>query len=171
MRLITLLAGYAAGLAVAMKYRKDAGTSKLDTDPNKSKMDSIIDEIVDIHKSAYADIKSTVTATWEEVEDLDGLKAKVMTMVDGFVAEVDGKITELRTRGEIQAEVLEKTVDESLAEKEAAIESAREKALTLADGAMDSVDTFLTEATKKLRATHKKLKTKLAKEATEKPQA
>lgn len=29
MRLITLLAGYAAGLAVAMKYRKDNGISKI----------------------------------------------------------------------------------------------------------------------------------------------
>jgi hypothetical protein len=171
MRLITLLAGYAAGLAVAMKYRKDAGTSKLDTDPNKSKMDSIIDEIVDIHKSAYQDIKSVVSVTWEEVEDLDGLKTKVMALVDGFASDVESKITELSTRGEIQVEVLEKAVDESLAEKEAAIESARTKALTLADGAMDSVDIFLTEATKKLRATHKKLKTKLAKEATETPQA
>jgi hypothetical protein len=28
-KLITLLAGYAAGIAVAMKYRKDHGTSKL----------------------------------------------------------------------------------------------------------------------------------------------
>jgi hypothetical protein len=154
-----------------MKYRKDAGTSKLNTDPNKSKMDSIIDEIVDIHKSAYQDIKSVVSVTWEEVEDLDGLKAKVMTMVDDFTGEVEAKITELRTRGEIKAEVITKTLDESFAEKEAAIESARTKALTLADGAMDSVDTFLTEATKKLRATHKKLKTKLTKEATEKPQA
>ena len=154
-----------------MKYRKDAGTSKLDTDPNKSKMDSILDEIVDIHKSAYADIKSTVTATWEEVEDLDGLKAKVMTVVDGFTSDVEAKITELKTRGEIKAEVLEKTLDDSLAEKEAAIESARSKALTFADGAMDTVDAFLTEATKKLRASHKKLKIKLAKEAPEKPQA
>jgi hypothetical protein len=109
MRLITLLAGYAAGLAVAMKYRKDAGTSKLDTDPNKSKMDSIIDEIVDIHKSAYQDIKSVVSVTWEEVEDLDGLKAKVMTVVDGFTSDIETKIAELKTRGEIKIEVLEKS--------------------------------------------------------------
>jgi hypothetical protein len=166
MRLITLLAGYAAGLAVAMKYRKDAGTSKIESDPSKSKIDSIIEELVDIHKTAYADIRSAVSVTWEEVEDLDGLKSKVMTLVDGFASDVETKITELRTRGEIQAEVLEKTLDESLSEKEAAIESARTKALTLADGAMDTVDTFLTEASKKLRAAHKKLKTKLIKEVT-----
>lgn len=147
-----------------MKYRKDAGTSKLDTDPSKSKVDSLIDEIVDIHKSAYRDIKSVVSVTWEEVEDLEGLKAKVMTVVDGFATDVESKITELKTHGEIKAEVLEKTLDDSLAEKEAAIESARTKALTFADGAIDTVDAFLTEASKKLRASHKKLKTKIAKE-------
>lgn len=58
MRLFTLLAGYAAGLAVAMKYRKDNGTSKLEnTLNNKSKLDSFIDEVVDIHKTAFADVK------------------------------------------------------------------------------------------------------------------
>jgi hypothetical protein len=56
MRLFTLIAGYAAGLAVAMKYRKDAGTSKLTT-PTKSTIDSFFDEIVDIHKSVFADVK------------------------------------------------------------------------------------------------------------------
>ncbi len=58
MRLFTLLAGYAAGLAVAMKYRKDVGTSKLENTSNKkSKLDSFIEEVVDIHKTAFADVK------------------------------------------------------------------------------------------------------------------
>lgn len=58
MRLFTLLAGYAAGLAIAMKYRKDAGTSKLDTEAkNTSKLNSFIDEVVDIHKTAFSDVK------------------------------------------------------------------------------------------------------------------
>lgn len=58
MRLFTLLAGYAAGLAVAMKYRKDNGTSKLDpVIPAKTKLNSFIDEVVDIHKTAYADVR------------------------------------------------------------------------------------------------------------------
>ena len=58
MRLFTLLAGYAAGLAVAMEYRKDAGKSKIDTSTdNTSKFNSFIDEVVDIHKTAFADVK------------------------------------------------------------------------------------------------------------------
>ena len=57
MKLFTLLAGYAAGLAVAMKYRKDAGTSKLDENTSKSKIGAFIDEVVDIHKTAFSDVK------------------------------------------------------------------------------------------------------------------
>ncbi len=57
MKLFTLLAGYAAGLAVAMKYRKDAGTSKLDETTSKSKIGAFIDEVVDIHKTAFSDVK------------------------------------------------------------------------------------------------------------------
>ena len=58
MRLFTLLAGYAAGLAVAMKYRKDNGSSKLNTEnQNPSKLNAFIDEVVDIHKTAFADVK------------------------------------------------------------------------------------------------------------------
>jgi hypothetical protein len=58
MRLFTLLAGYAAGLAVAMKYRKDHGISKLDTEnKNTSKLNAFIDEVVDIHKTAFSDVK------------------------------------------------------------------------------------------------------------------
>jgi hypothetical protein len=58
MRLLTLLAGYAAGLAVAMKYRKDSGKSKLSTiHEDDSKLNSFIEEVVDIHKTAYADVK------------------------------------------------------------------------------------------------------------------
>ena len=78
MRLFTLLAGYAAGLAVAMKYRKDNGTSKLDTEsPNTSKLNSFIDEVVDIHKTAFADVKSFVNENFDDVDNFDDLKSKV----------------------------------------------------------------------------------------------
>ncbi len=58
MRLFTLLAGYAAGLAIAMKYRKDSGKSKISTThADDSKLNSFIEEVVDIHKTAFADVK------------------------------------------------------------------------------------------------------------------
>jgi uncharacterized coiled-coil protein SlyX len=164
MRLITLLAGYAAWLAVAMKYRKDAGTSKVEADPNKSKMDSIIDEIVDIHKTAFADIKSAVSVTWEEVEDFDTLKGKVEAMADGFATDLEAKVTELRATGTAKKDELLAHLDTALADKEAAIESARTKALAFGDVALDTLDTFLADARKKLTAAHKKIKAKVEKE-------
>lgn len=167
MRLLTLVAGYAAGLAVAMKYRKDTGTSKVKKDAKKPTMDSIIDEIVDIHKTAFADIKSTVTTLWEDVESLDDLKSKVMTVVDSFSEEVETRIAELRVDGAVKKEEATEYLNKALADKEATLESAREKALSLADGAHDVVDGFLADARKKLTSTHKKLKTKLEKDGTE----
>jgi hypothetical protein len=80
-KLLTLAAGYAAGLAVAMKYRKDHGTSKLATDPSRSKVDAFIDEVVDIHKTAYGDAREYVTTNLEDVKDMGDLKTKVVDVV------------------------------------------------------------------------------------------
>ena len=147
-----------------MKYRKDTGKSKIKKDPTKSNMDLIIDEIVDIHKSAYADIKSTVTTTWEEVENFDGLKAKVGTLVDNFTADVESKIESLRASGAAKKEELTTLADKALADKEASLESARDKAVALGDVALDTLDTFLTDAKSKLETAHKKIKSKIEKE-------
>lgn len=79
MRLLTLLAGYAAGLAVAMKYRKDNGTSKLnDVDATKTKLNSFIDEVVDIHKTAYADVKGFISENFDDIENFDDLQKKFL---------------------------------------------------------------------------------------------
>jgi F0F1-type ATP synthase membrane subunit b/b' len=165
-KLLTLLAGYAAGLTVAMKYRKDAGTSKLATkDPTKSKFDNFIDEVVDIHKSAFSDIQSAVTRMWDDVEDFDGLKAKVMELVESAGTEIEEKIATLRDAGNAKTEELLALADEKFAEKEATLEKAREKALTLSDVAHDTLSELLTEARKKLNTAHKKIKTKLEKES------
>ena len=147
-----------------MKYRKDAGTSKVEADPTKSKMDSIIDEIVDIHKTAYADIKSAVSVTWEEVEDFDTLKGKVEAMADGFATDLEARVAEIRTSGTAKKDELLAHLDTALADKEAAIESARTKALAFGDVALDTLDTLLTGARKKLTAAHKKIRTKIEKE-------
>ena len=96
MRLFTLIAGYAAGLAVAMKYRKDTGTAKV-PDPKASHMDTLIDEIVDIHKTAFSEVKGFVSTHIDEVTDLDSLKSKVMTSIDSFATEAEARIASLRS--------------------------------------------------------------------------
>jgi hypothetical protein len=96
MRLFTLLAGYAAGLAVAMKVRRDAGRSKLDsTDPSKTTLDKLVDEVRDIHTSTYADVKKYVTTHFDDVHDIDSLKTKVTTIIDNAASEAETFISSL----------------------------------------------------------------------------
>jgi hypothetical protein len=55
-----------------MKYRKQSGESKLESaDPTKTKLDTFIDEVVDIHKTAFDDIKGVVMTTFDDVHDFD----------------------------------------------------------------------------------------------------
>lgn len=99
MRLFTLLAGYAAGLAVAMKVRHDAGQSKLgSTDPNKTTLDKIVDEVKDIHQSTYADVKKFVVNHFDDVHDFESLKVKVSSIVDNVAAEAEAFITSLQEK-------------------------------------------------------------------------
>ncbi len=164
-KILTLLAGYAAGMAIAMKYRKNAGTSKMqNTDPNKSKFDNLIEEVVDIHKSAFDDIKGMVVGTFDDVTDFESLKTKVLSLVDSVSDELDAKIQELKATGEAKKDEILSLIDATFADKEKTLEMAREKALTLSDVAHDALSDLLTEARKKLNTTHKKLKTKLEKE-------
>ncbi len=71
MRLLTLVAGYVAGIAVAMKYRKNAGTSKLPEDVKKSTLDNFIEEVVDIHKDVFVDAKKLFDAHFGDVKDFE----------------------------------------------------------------------------------------------------
>ena len=164
-KFMTLLAGYAAGMAVAMKYRKNAGTSKLDnTDPNKSKLDIFIDEVVDIHKTAFADIKNAVTVTFEEVDDFDSLKAKVATLIDDFGVELDTTIAELKVQGGTKKEELLAFADKAYNDREAMLEQAKTKALSFADVAHDTLDSWFMDSRKKLNTSYKKMRTRIEKE-------
>jgi hypothetical protein len=72
-----------------MKYRKDAGTSKLPKDTSKSNLDSILEEVVDIHKTAFADVKKFITSELADVNDFDSLKLKVESMIETGTKEVE----------------------------------------------------------------------------------
>lgn len=80
-----------------MKYRKDrkAEIAEVSTEPPKSRVDEFIDEVVDIHKTAYADIRDAVVVTFEEIKDFDELKKKVNEFVEAFHTEFDAKVAEI----------------------------------------------------------------------------
>ena len=58
--LTVLAAGYAIGVGLLMKKRKDEGKSKLADDVSKTTLENVVDEIVDLHKTAFEDIKNFI---------------------------------------------------------------------------------------------------------------
>lgn len=97
-KLLTLVGAYAAGLAVAMKLRKDKGTSKLEKNPKKITAGNVVDEIVDIHKVLYADVKNFLTPLFEDIDNVDDLKVKVSEVVDGFSSKMNELFAELKAK-------------------------------------------------------------------------
>lgn len=95
-KILALLGTYATGMAVAMKLRKDKGTSKLAKDTKNSTLENVIDEIVDIHKMAYNDVKNFVTPLFDDVKDFEGLKTRVSGMIDEFGAKLEVAFAELK---------------------------------------------------------------------------
>lgn len=124
-KLFTLVAGYAVGLAVAMKYRKDHGKSKLASDATQSKFDGFINEVVDIHKSAYGDAKEYVETNLEDVKDFDTLKSKVSTKMSGLADEAETFITSLKEKG--------------IEKKEALVDEAKDTGANFSDIVVDKI--------------------------------
>lgn len=163
MRLITLLAGYAAGLAVAMKYRKDSGASKIEVDDksNKTKVDSFIDEIVDIHKTAFDDVKGFVSTHFDDVNDFESLKSKAMKTIDAFSEEAEALIESLKNHGDEKKEEIESEVDALFEKKNVLLEEAKKKGSTFSDVAFDVLSSWIDEAKAKLESVHTSVKMKI----------
>jgi hypothetical protein len=168
MRLFTLLAGYAAGLAVAMKVRRDAGTSKLDsTDPSKTTLDKLVDEVKDIHESTYKDVKAYVSTHFSDVHDFETLKSKVASIVDNVANEADAFLSSLMEKWDTKKDDIEGKVDEFFSEKEAILEEAKNKWISLADTTADTVVSWIEVAKKKLLELRENMKSKIQEEAVD----
>lgn len=162
MRLFTLLAGYAAGLAVAMKVRRDAWQSKLDsTDPNKTNLDKLVDEVKDIHETTYKDVKAYVSTHFSDVHDFDSLKAKVANIVDNVAGEADTFLSSLIKKWDTKKDDIEGKVDEFFSEKEALLEEAKKKGMALADTTTDTVVAWIEVAKNKLLTLRENIKSKI----------
>ncbi len=159
-KLLTLVAGYAVGLTVAMKYRKDHGKSKLSSDPSKSKLDGFIDEVVDIHKSAYGDAKEYVETNLEDVKDFDTLKSKVSTKMSGLADEAETFLTSLKEKGAEKKEVLEEKVEDLIEKKDAIIDEAKDAGSSFSDVAVDRIVGWIEWAKSKIETAHTAAKSK-----------
>ncbi len=159
--LFTLLAGYAAGLAIAMKYRKDQGTSKLEADTSKTTIDSLINEVVDIHKTAYNDVKEFVSNNFSDVKDFEGLKAKIEAMMEDFTMEVSSVVAAAQEGTAEQKTAAKAEVDAIFDKKSAIIEEAKERGSSLTDATFEVISSWLDEAKGKLEKTRTKIQAKI----------
>lgn len=159
MRLFTLIAGYAAGLVVAMKYRKDAGKSKLAT-PSKSHIDSFFDEIVDIHKSVYADVASFARDNFDDVDNWDDLQSKVSHVVTGFTDNLDTHIATAKKAGTTKKAELLKIAQEFYITHEKTLESAKTRAISFSGIPESTIDSWIATARRELSSTYETLEKK-----------
>ena len=143
-----------------MKYRKNSGTSKLPADVTTSTLDNILEEVVDIHKDAFADAKKLFDRHFADVKDLDTLKSKVDEFIEAFLVEVDNKIDGIKSEGADKKAQAEELVQSAYNEKVALLEQAKAKALQFAGAALDTVEPWIAATRKKLDANYKKAKTK-----------
>lgn len=161
MRLITLALGYVAGLAIATKYKQS--TSKLDTplDPTKSKLDLFIDEMVDLHKEAFTDIKNTVNTSFEDVKDFETLKIKVSSLVDSFSDEFESRLSEISGSADEKKDQALTWLETIYEKYKSTLLSAKQKGEELVSDSVENAEEVVskaeTEIEKKYTSTKKKL--------------
>lgn len=156
------LFAYTAGLAIAMKLRKDSGKSKLNSrDPKKSTLDKVIDEVKDIHVTAYNEVKKTFAYHFEDVQDFESLKSKLSQMIDTSTEEVNHLIEKIKDTHEEKRAILVHQIEDIYQKKEELIEEARKKAFSFADIAGNTINSWMDEIKTKLSAEHEETTQKL----------
>ncbi len=75
-----------------MKFRKDAGTSKMPAESKDTTVEGFISEVVDIHRVAFDEAKKFFDEHLEDVTDFESLKVKVEKTIAGYIPEIEGKI-------------------------------------------------------------------------------
>jgi hypothetical protein len=93
------VAGYVAGIAVALKYAKKT-PAQIDADlkKGKDKLTVLWENLLSIHKSALADAKE---AAWNETTQayVEKAKVKLESLVEDFRKEAMAKLEELKLQG------------------------------------------------------------------------
>lgn len=159
-KILTVLAGYAAGLAIAMKVRKDNGNSKIGKNPTAG---NLVDEIVDIHKTAYSDLKNFVATTFDEVNDVDSLKKKLTQMADDFGSQIEKATANVRDNAEDYADTAKAYLEDAYAKTKTALKDAEEKIKSFGEDSQDSAKKAIDEAKVAVETKYNETKKKITK--------
>ncbi len=158
MKLITLVAGYVAGLALAMKYRKDNWTSKLNSlNPMRSNLDKFIDEVVDIHRTAFSDVKEFAKENFDDVENFDDLQKKVSTMVGEFSGTLEWHIENAKKAGITKKDELLKVAEAFYTKNESTLDTAKAKAASFTGISESTIDSWVATARKELTSAYSRV--------------
>ncbi len=156
--LLTLFAGYAAGIAIAMKFRKDKAKENPNLVPADSSVEGFISEVVDIHRVAFDEAKKFFDEHFDDVTDFDSLKSKVEKVIAGFIPEIQSKVQTLEGQGEVKKQEVLDLIEKSYGEKQAFLQTAHARAERFVDEGSDTLKSWIAEITKKLDIAYEKLK-------------
>lgn len=154
---------YAAGVAMAMKKRKDDGTSKLAQDAKKSTLENVVDEIVEIHKNAYNDARKFVVDNFSDVKDFDGFKARVADLSKNFAEIVEQKFDDVKDSSEDKIELAKKFLEENYEKAKISLKNAEEKVKTFGEENKENAEKMIAEAKVKIEGQYNKMKEKISK--------
>lgn len=147
-----VLAGYFAGMALATKYKKNTTAKTKGGDAPSSFMD----DIVDIHKSAYSDVKHFVETNLEGVKTWEDFQARAQSIIDSFSDEFENMKEMIADKIENKDVILEK-MKSAYEERLDMLESGKEKAVSMfTDMKEDVINKWIDTAKVSLENAYKK---------------
>ena len=154
---------YAAALAIAMKKRKDEGTSKLDADTKKSTLENVVDEIAEIHKNAYKDVRAFVVDNFSDVKDFDTFKNRVTDLSKNFAKMAEEKFEDIKDSTEDNIENVKKFIEENYEKAKTSLKNAEEKVKDFADDKKQDAEKLIADAKKDIEEKYETAKKKISK--------
>lgn len=156
-------AAYAASVAIAMKKRKDDGTSKLASDAKNSTLENVVDEITEIHKNAFVTVKNFVVTNFEDVKDVETLKNRLAEMAGDFKSQAESAFEDFKNNSSDYKNSAKKFLEDAYQKARNSLKVAEEKVKTFSDDKKDSAEKFVEDSKRKLDETYESLKTKFSK--------
>lgn len=154
---------YATTLALAMKKRKENGTSKLADETKNSTLENVMDEIAEIHKNAFADVKNFVVTNFEDVKDVESLKNRLGEMTENFKSQAEKAFADLKNNSSDYKDSAKKFLEDAYEKVKTSLQNAEEKAKTFGEDKKESAEKFLSDAKNKAEETYENLKAKFVK--------
>ena len=142
---------------MALRYRKDA-TPSVTPVTSGSRTEDLFNTIIDIHRDAFDAAKKMFDEHLGEVKDFDSLKAKVESLIGGFIPEIESQITALKAQSETSKQAILDMIEKTYGEKQALLQNAQAKAERFVDAGSDTITQWISNVRNTLDSAYEKLK-------------